>query len=120
MPDRFHVVFVVDPRHRPQGVVELHRVLTSRRPVKMADIVDPEVEVIPVDMDREEVAFLAPTSRHLEALETVVNELGHPAGNLFHDIHTAVLMREHGIPEIITADTDFLQFTFLRVLNPLH
>ncbi len=69
---------------------------------------------------REEVAFLAPTSRHLEALETVVNELGHPAGNLFHDIHTAVLMREHGIPEIITADTDFLQFTFLKVSNPLH
>lgn len=69
---------------------------------------------------REEVAFLAPTSRHLAALETVVTELGHPAGNLFHVIHTAVLMREHGIPEIITADTDFLQFTFLKVSNPLH
>ncbi len=57
-PEKFHAVFVVDPRHRPQGVVELHRVLTSKRPVKMADIVDPEIDVIPVDMERDEVAFL--------------------------------------------------------------
>jgi hypothetical protein len=28
-------------------------------------------------------------------------------------------MREHGVPEIITADTDFLQFRSLRVTNPL-
>ena len=41
-PDKFHAVFVVDPRHRPQGVVELHRMLTSKRPVKMSDIVDPD------------------------------------------------------------------------------
>ena len=40
-------------------------------------------------------------------------------GNLFHDIHTAVLAREHGVPEIVTADTDFLQFSFVRVTNPV-
>ena len=68
---------------------------------------------------REEVAILTATVRHLEVLEGIVGGLGHPAGNLFHDIHTATLMREHGVPEIITADTDFLQFTFLRVTNPL-
>jgi toxin-antitoxin system PIN domain toxin len=68
----------------------------------------------------EEVAILVPTARHLPVLVTVVNELGHPAGNLFHDIHTAVLMREHGIPENVTADTDFLQFSFLKVSNPLR
>jgi predicted nucleic acid-binding protein len=28
-------------------------------------------------------------------------------------------MREHGVQEIVTADTDFLQFPFLRVVNPL-
>jgi predicted nucleic acid-binding protein len=52
-------------------------------------------------------------------MESVVAELSHPAGNLFHDIHTATLMREHGVREIITADTDFLQFRFLTVSNPL-
>jgi hypothetical protein len=30
------------------------------------------------------------------------------------------LEREHGIPEIETADTDFLQFGFLKVSNPLR
>lgn len=68
---------------------------------------------------REEVAILMATVRHLEVLEGIVGGLSHPAGNLFHDIHTATLMREHGVPEIITADTDFLQFSFLRVSNPL-
>ena len=69
---------------------------------------------------REEVAILAATSRHWAVLETVVNEIGHPSGNFFHDIHTAVLMREHGVSEIVTADTDFLQFGFLKVSNPLR
>ena len=67
----------------------------------------------------DEVALLSPTERHLTAMESVVAELSHPAGNLFHDIHTATLMREHGVREIITADTDFLQFRFLTVSNPL-
>ena len=68
---------------------------------------------------RDEVAMLGATGRHLEVLESVAGGLGHPSGNLFHDIHTATLMREHGVREIITADTDFLQFSFLRVTNPL-
>jgi hypothetical protein len=28
-------------------------------------------------------------------------------------------MREHGVPEIVSADTDFVQFSFLTVTNPL-
>ena len=67
----------------------------------------------------DEVAILTATSRHFAALDSVVQELSHPSGNLFHDIHTAALMREHGVPEIVTADTDFLQFRFLKVSNPL-
>ena len=57
-PEKFYAVFVVDPRHRPQGVVELHRVLKAKRPVHMRDLIDPEIDVIPTDMDREEVAYL--------------------------------------------------------------
>ena len=67
----------------------------------------------------EEVAILAPTERHAEVLQSVAEEISPPAGNLFHDIHTAALMKEHGVSEIITADTDFLQFRFLKVTNPL-
>jgi magnesium transporter len=57
-PEKFYAVFVVDPRHRPVGVVELHRVVKSKRPEQMRDLVDPEIDVIPTDMDREEVAYL--------------------------------------------------------------
>ncbi len=58
LPDDFYVVFVVDPRHRPVGLVELSRLVRSRRPVRMRDIVDPDMEIIPPDMDREDVAYL--------------------------------------------------------------
>jgi hypothetical protein len=39
-------------------------------------------------------------------------------GNLVHDAHTAILMREHGIHEIYTRDTDFHRFSVLRVVYP--
>ncbi len=70
-------------------------------------------------LTRDEVTILLATSRHWEMLERTLGELSQPQGNFFHDIETAVLLREHGVPEIITADTDFLQFRFLKVLNPL-
>ena len=70
-------------------------------------------------LEPDTVTVLLPTSRHLELLERTLRELAHPSGNLFHDIATAVLMREHGVREIVTADTDFLRFTFLQVSNPL-
>jgi predicted nucleic acid-binding protein len=41
------------------------------------------------------------------------------ARSWIHDLHTAALMREHGIPEIHTADVDSHQFPFLRAINPL-
>jgi len=44
----------------------------------------------------------------------------HLAGNLFRDAHTAVLMREHGIRQICTRNTDFNQFTFLEIIDPLR
>ena len=71
-------------------------------------------------LDTSAVTILTPTERHPELLRQTVREIPHPAGNLFHDIHTAVLLREHGIPEIYTSDTDFLQFRFLKVTDPVH
>jgi hypothetical protein len=44
----------------------------------------------------------------------------HLAGNLMHDAHTAILMREHGIRRICTRDTDFNQLAFLEVIDPLR
>ncbi len=58
LPDEFYVVFVVDPRHRPVGLVELNKLVRSGRPVLMRDIVNPDMELISPDMDREDVAYL--------------------------------------------------------------
>ena len=41
-------------------------------------------------------------------------------GNFVHDMHTAVLMREHGISRICTRDTGFHRFPFLTVVDPLR
>lgn len=59
-------------------------------------------------------------SSHWPLLKEVLSELTHPAGNLFFDIRTAVLMREHGIRRLYTTDTDFLQFSGIDVVNPLR
>ncbi|MEX2382248.1 MAG: TA system VapC family ribonuclease toxin [Opitutales bacterium] len=66
----------------------------------------------------ERFEVLSASRDHWKWLREVLNHVGHPAGNLFFDIRTVVLMREHGIRQIYTADTDFLQFDEIAVHNP--
>ena len=65
------------------------------------------------------LGILVETDRHSAVAEEVVREVPHLAGNLLHDAHTAILMREHGIRRIYTRDTDFHRFPFLEVVDPL-
>jgi hypothetical protein len=65
------------------------------------------------------VDVLVAMEHHGEVLSQLTREYPRVSGNLLHDLHTVALMREHGVTEIRTADTDFHQFTFLRVSNPL-
>jgi magnesium transporter len=58
LPEDFYELFVVDPMHKPVGSLPLSRLLRSKRPTRITDIMDPEVDVIPVETDREEVAHL--------------------------------------------------------------
>ncbi|MFQ5784094.1 MAG: magnesium transporter [Alphaproteobacteria bacterium] len=58
LPDEFYDIFVVDPRHAPIGYVPLSRIMRTRRPVLMNDIMEPELRTIPAEMDQEEVAYL--------------------------------------------------------------
>lgn len=64
------------------------------------------------------LGILAPTQRHAAVAADVFAELPQLAGNLVHDAHTAVLMREHGIRRIYTRDTDFHRFPFLEPIDP--
>ena len=63
---------------------------------------------------------LGATERHWSCLRAIVTELGEPSGNFFFDIHTAALMREHGIRRIASADNDFAKFSDLEVVNPIR
>ncbi len=64
--------------------------------------------------------ILVATERHAMVAEQVLEEIPHLAGNLLHDAHTAILMREHGIRQIFTRDADFHRFPFLEVVDPLQ
>jgi toxin-antitoxin system PIN domain toxin len=63
--------------------------------------------------------LLLPTTRHAAVFAEVIAELPHLRGNVLHDAHTAVLMREHGIRDLYTRDVDFNRFPFIRALDPI-
>lgn len=65
------------------------------------------------------MSVLTATDRHTRVLTEVLAEVPGISGNLLHDTHTAVLMREHGIRRICTRDTDFHRFPFLEPIDPL-
>lgn len=66
------------------------------------------------------LSVLRPTRRHSAVLQQCLIELPDARGNLMHDLHTAALMREHGIGRIVTRDSDFHRFGFLEVIDPLR
>jgi magnesium transporter len=92
-PEKFYAVYVVDQRHRPLGVVELHRVLKAKRPEFMRDLIDPEIQVISVETDREEVAHLF-RQRDLTAAP-VVDKSGRLVGQITIDDVVDVMEAEH-------------------------
>lgn len=63
--------------------------------------------------------ILVQTERHAEIVRDLSAGHAWVSGNLMHDLHTAAIMKEHGIVEIRTTDTDFRKFAFLRVVDPL-
>lgn len=68
----------------------------------------------------ENFVVLGTGPHHWKRLEDELSHLTHPAGNLFFDIRTVVMMRERGIRRIHTRDTDFLQFPDIEVIDPLR
>lgn len=65
------------------------------------------------------LSILIAGDRHTSVAAEVIRQVPHLRGNLMHDVHTAVLMREHGIRRIYTRDTDFHRFPFIEPLDPL-
>jgi toxin-antitoxin system PIN domain toxin len=71
-------------------------------------------------LDSPGLEILVQTQRHADVAGAVIAELPHLVGNILHDAHTAILMREHGIRQICTRDTDFHRFPFLEVIDPIR
>lgn len=64
------------------------------------------------------LSVLVPTEQHAHVAAEVIREVPELAGNIVHDAHTAILMREHGIRRVCTRDMDFHRFPFLEVVDP--
>ena len=92
LPDEFYEIFVIDARYRPIGQVALNRLMRTRRPVLLREIMEAEATTIPVDMDQEEVAFLFQQYRFASA--PVIDTAGRLAGVITFDDAAAVLEEE--------------------------
>ena len=66
------------------------------------------------------LCILVETDRHATITQAVLSDLSHIRGNLVFDMHTAILMKEHGVGKIYTRDTDFHRFPFVRVIDPIQ
>ncbi len=62
---------------------------------------------------------LVETESHQRTIEEILKKLPSARGNFLHDCHYATLLKEHAVDTIVTADTDFKKFDFLKVVNPL-
>lgn len=59
--------------------------------------------------------MLVETSDHAEVTARCLREAPRIQGNLMHDFHLAVLMREHGVTQVLTEDRDFLMFPWIEI-----
>lgn len=83
LPEQFLDIFVTDDAGRPVGIVSLSRLLRTRRPVRIEDLMDTDLDRIPVTTDQEEVANLF--RQYDLASAPVVDDNGRMVGVITHD-----------------------------------
>ena len=64
--------------------------------------------------------MLVGTPEHSRVARHTIRETPNVAGNIMHDFHTVVLMREHGVRQICTRDADFRRFPGIEVIDPVR
>jgi magnesium transporter len=93
LPVLFYDIFVVDPAHRPVGMIQLSKLLRARRPVSVIDLMDAEMKLIPATTDQEDVAFLFRQRDLVSA--PVVDDGGRLVGVITIDDVVDVIDEEH-------------------------
>ena len=92
LPDRFWEIYVVDPAGRLQGTVALDRLLRTKRPVPIAELIDEEMHPVRVTDDQEDVARLF---EHYDLVATpVVDEADRLVGVITFDDIVDVIEQE--------------------------
>jgi magnesium transporter len=90
----FWEVFVVDPQHHPVGTCMLSWILRTPRKIKVADVMQREQTLIPVDMDQEEVALRFQKYALISA--AVVDQSGRLVGMITVDDVVHIIQEEAG------------------------
>ncbi len=93
LPDQFYHIILVSPAMKPVSYVALGRLLSSRREVTLADIIEPSFRTVMVNDAESEVAYLF---NHYHLISTpVVDEAGRLVGVITIDDAMSVLDEEH-------------------------
>jgi magnesium transporter len=58
LPQEFFDIYIVDPAHRPVGMISLSRLLRTRRPVALDQLMATDIHTVPMTVDQEDVAHL--------------------------------------------------------------
>lgn len=67
-----------------------------------------------------QMIMLRESDEHERTLKALLQDLGHPRGNILHDCHIAAICKENGVARIYTCDSDFRRFSFLDAVNPVE
>ena len=93
LPDQFYHVILTDPRMKPTGYVTLGRLLSSRRDIRLKDILEDSFRTIPVTESEADVAYMF-NQYHLISTP-VVDASGRLVGVITIDDAMNVLDEEH-------------------------
>jgi uncharacterized protein len=134
----FHAIYPGGPEHRAcrklleqwssgdapwyttwSVLYEFLRITTHPRVLEKPWPLERAVEFVRTLVASGGLRVLEHTEEHLELLADCVRADPSLRGSILHDLHIAVVMREHGIRRIATRDRHFHAFDFLEVLDPL-
>ena len=98
-------------------VYEFLRVVTHPRVFSPPTDLEAALEDLSVLFEAPSLTLLGEGPNHRVLLHDVLS-MARTTGNLVHDGHIAVLLREHAVREFWTTDRDFARFSGIRTRNP--
>jgi uncharacterized protein len=97
---------------------EFLRVVTHRKVLARPWSLDEAWAFLEGLVETPSFSLLVPGPRHAALARKTFTEHPDLGGNILHDVHTAVLMREHGVRRIVTRDRGFDRFPFVERMDP--